>query len=75
VRACGRPVTGPLRGPAVAWALHVPRRRIAFDAAAGGVVLRSRIRTTASIQPPVAAGMPVVARSARWEVRSPCGVP
>jgi hypothetical protein len=73
--ACGRPVTGPLRGPALAWALHVPKRRVAFDAAAGGVVFRSRIRTTASVQPPVPDDMPVVARSARWEVRSPCAAP
>ncbi|HEX2105815.1 MAG TPA: hypothetical protein VHF51_19335 [Solirubrobacteraceae bacterium] len=72
VLACGRPVTGPLRGPALAWALHVPKRRVAFEAAAGGVVFRSRIRTTASVQPPVPDGMPVIARSARWEVRAPC---
>jgi hypothetical protein len=73
VLACGRPVVGRYRGPALAWALRVPKRRIAFDAASGRTVFRSRIRSGAALQPAVPAAMPVVARSARWEVRSPCG--
>jgi hypothetical protein len=72
VLACGRPVVGRYRGPALAWALHVPKRRVAFTAAHGGMVFRSRIRSGATLQPEAAAGAPVVARSARWEVRSPC---
>ncbi len=73
VLACGRPVVGRYRGPALAWALRVPKRRVAFDAGAGGTVFRSRIRSGAGLRPAVPAGTPVVARSARWEVRSPCG--
>jgi hypothetical protein len=72
VLACGRPVVGRYRGPALAWALHVPKRRVAFDATRGGVVFRSRIRSGGLLQPAVPARTPVVARSTRWEVRSPC---
>ncbi|MEA2290976.1 MAG: hypothetical protein QOD55_2973 [Solirubrobacteraceae bacterium] len=73
VLGCGRPVVGPYRGPALAWALHVPKRRIAFDPAAGGMVFRSRVRPQAAVQPPAPARSAVVARAARWEVRAPAG--
>jgi hypothetical protein len=69
--ACGRPVTGHYRGTAVAWALGVPKRVVAFDPALGGAILRSRVRSGASVQPPAPPGAVVVARSARWEVRAP----
>jgi len=68
VLACGTPVTGRYRGPAVAYALRVPKRVVAFDPAAGGVVLRSRIRRAAPVRPRAPAGARVLARSARWEL-------
>jgi hypothetical protein len=73
VLACGRPVVGRLRGPATAWALRIHRRDVAFAPAAGGVVLRSRIRPGVAVQPPPPPGGAVVARSARWELRRPAG--
>ena len=72
--ACGRPVVGRLRGPALAYALHVHKQRVAFDPALGGPVFRSRIRPGAAVQPAVPAGLPVLGRSARWEVRGTCEV-
>jgi hypothetical protein len=72
--ACGRPVVGRLRGPALAYALHVHKQRVAFDRVLGGPVFRSRIRPGATVQPDVAAGLPVLGRSARWEVRGTCGI-
>jgi hypothetical protein len=68
VLACGAPVTGRYRGPAVAYALRVPKRAVRFDADAGGVLLRSRIRRSAPVRPPAPAGARVLARSARWEL-------
>ncbi len=70
--ACGRPVVGRLRGPALAYALGVHKRRVAFDPALGGPVFRSRIRAGASVQPEVPVSLPVLGRSARWEVRGAC---
>jgi hypothetical protein len=72
---CGRPVVGRLRGPALAWALRVHKQRVAFDPALGGAVFRSRIRTGAPVAPAVPPGMPVLGRSARWEVRGVCTIP
>lgn len=71
VLACGAPVTGRYRGPAVAYALQVPKRAVHFDPAAGGVVLRSRIRRAAPVRPAAPAGARVLARSARWELAAP----
>ncbi len=71
VLACGPPVTGRYRGPAVAYALGVPKRVVRFDPAAGGVLLRSRIRRAAPVRPAAPAGARVLARSARWEVTAP----
>lgn len=42
VLACGRPVTGRFRGPAVAWALRVPRRVVQTPTGRGGAVLTAR---------------------------------
>lgn len=58
VLRCGRPVTGPLRGPLVAWHLRVPKQRVAFDprAAGTGAVLRSRLLPGAPVEPPPDAG-------------------
>jgi hypothetical protein len=71
VLACGPPVTGRYRGPAVAYALRVPKRVVRFDPAAGGVLLRSRIRRAAPVRPAAPAGARVLARSARWELAAP----
>ena len=69
VLACGRPVTGPYRGPGVAWALHVHKRVVTFDPALGGAVLRSRIRPGTAVEPAAPPGSHVAGRSERWEVR------
>lgn len=70
ILACAAtPVTGPYRGPAVAWALRVHKRQVRFGPSPRAVVLRSRIRPGRAIQPPAAG--PLIARSARWEVRAP----
>lgn len=68
VLACGRPVTGRYRGPAVAWALGVPKRVVQTPTGVGGAVLRSRIRRTASVEPPPAPGARLLAVSGRWRV-------
>lgn len=65
IRALGRPATGRFRGPAVAYVLKVPKARV-LAPGRGAVVLRSRIRRGATVQPP-ASGR-VLARSARWEI-------
>jgi hypothetical protein len=69
VLARGRPVTGRLRGPGVAYALEVRKRDVGFDPAQAGVLLRSRIRSGQPVMPPAPAARPVLARSARWELR------
>ncbi len=53
VLACGRPVIGAYRGPLLAWTLHVPKERVAFVAARGGMVFRSRLREDAPVAPPM----------------------
>ncbi len=68
VLACGAPVTGRYRGPAVAYALGVPKRAVRFDPAEGGVLLRSRIRRAAPVRPAAPPGARVIARSVRWEL-------
>jgi len=65
---CGRPVTGRYRGPAVAWALGVPRRTVQTPTGAGGAVLRSRIRPTARVEPAVRPGARLLATSERWRI-------
>ena len=70
--ACGRPVVGRLRGPALAYALGVHKRRVAFDPALGGPVFRSRIRAGRPCSPRSPRRCPCSARSARWEVRGAC---
>lgn len=70
--ACGRPATGRYRGPVVAWALRVPKRTVATPSARGDVVLRSRIRRTASIQPAPLAGGRALGRSTRWLIEGRC---
>ncbi|HYF28157.1 MAG TPA: hypothetical protein VD931_20600 [Baekduia sp.] len=67
VLACGPPVTGRYRGTGVAYALRVEKRRVRF--AGDGAVLRSRIRSRLTVQPPVPPRARVLARSARWELR------
>jgi len=68
VLACGRPVTGRYRGPAVAWALEVPKRVVQTPRGAGGAVLRSRIRRTARVEPAPRPGARLLARSGRWRI-------
>jgi len=72
VLACGRPVTGRYRGPAVAWALKVPRRVVRSPAGVGGAALRSRIRRVAALQPPPPAGGRLMGASRRWRIEGRC---
>ncbi len=70
--ACGRPVTGRYRGPAVAWALGVHKREVAFDPALAGALLRSRVRRGATVQPALPPASRVMGRSRRWQVAVRC---
>jgi hypothetical protein len=70
--ACGRPVTGRYRGPAVAWALRVHKREVGFDPALAGAVLRSRVRRGAAVQPARPPAARVTGRSLRWQVAVRC---
>jgi hypothetical protein len=70
--ACGRPVTGRYRGPAVAWALRVHKREVAFDPALAGAVLRSRVHRGAAVQPARPPAARVTGRSLRWQVAVRC---
>lgn len=70
--ACGPPVTGRFRGTGVAYALRVEKRRVLFDPARAGVVLRSSIRTGVAVQPPAPPGAVVLGASARWELLGRC---
>jgi hypothetical protein len=70
--ACGRPVTGRYRGPAVAWTLRVHKREVAFDPALAGAVLRSRVRRGAAVQPASPPAARVAGRSRRWQVAVRC---
>jgi len=72
VLGCGTPVTGRYRGPAVAWALRVPRRTIKTPAGMGGAVLRSRIRRAGALQPAAPASGRVLGRSRRWLIQGAC---
>jgi hypothetical protein len=68
VLACGRPVTGRFRGPAVAWALGVSKRVVQTPTGAGGAVLRSRLRRSARVEPAAPPGARLLATSERWRV-------
>lgn len=72
VLECGRPVVGPYRGTALAWALRVPKRAVGFDLTPGAIVFRSRLRPEASVQPGELPGGVVLARTSRWEVVGSC---
>lgn len=70
--ACGRPVVGRFRGPLAAWTLGVARRRIEAPAGTGPVVLRSRVRPGARLEPPAPAGARLLGRSERWRIEGRC---
>jgi len=72
VLACGRPVTGRYRGPAVAWALGVPRRAVQTPTGIGGAVLRSRIRSGGVVDPRLPAGARLMGESRRWAIHGRC---
>ena len=65
-------MTGRYRGPAVAWALGVHKREVAFDPALAGAVLRSRVRRGAAVQPALPPASRVAGRSRRWQVAVRC---
>ena len=68
VLGCGAPVVGRYRGPMVAWALGLPRRRVQTPGGTGTLLLRSRIRRGAALLPPAPPGVRVLARSTRWVI-------
>ncbi len=73
VLRCGRPYTGPLRGPAVAWHLRVAKSRVGFAPRAPGVAFVSRLPGRRAAEPAVAAGFAPVARHGGWNVVRACG--
>jgi len=73
VLACGRPVVGPLRGPLLAYALAVAKRRVAFDPGAPGVVFVSRLSHERRPAPRVPPGHVTLARAGSWRVLARCG--
>jgi hypothetical protein len=70
--ACGRPYVGGSRGPLLAYALEVEKRRVGFDARAPGVVFRSRSDPGAPVEPAVPDGFHPVARAGGWIVLTSC---
>jgi hypothetical protein len=76
VLACGRPYVGRLRGPLMAYRLHVHKRSIEPDERprAPGVVFRSALADGEPLTPGVPNGFAMVARSGAWEVWRACRV-
>jgi hypothetical protein len=76
VLACGRPYVGRLRGPLMAYRLHVHKRWVEPDERprAPGVVFRSALADGEPLTPGVPNGFAMVARSGVWEVWGACRV-
>jgi hypothetical protein len=74
VLACGTPYVGPLRGPLMAYTLHVTKRTVEPDAPPHppGVVFTARL--TRASAPAPRAGPPFAALTTRgeWQVRAAC---
>ena len=71
---CGRPYVGRYRGPLLAYALQVEKRRVEADAVPdrGGVVFRSRTDADAAPAPAAPSHFRPVVSSGRWTVLSTC---
>jgi hypothetical protein len=76
VLRCGRPYVGPLRGPLMAYRLHVAKRRVEPDdpPRGAGVVFRSARSPGGPVAPDAPPAFRRVARAGAWEIRSTCPV-
>jgi hypothetical protein len=74
VLACGRPYVGPLRGPLMAYRLHVEKRAVEPDdpPRAPGVVFRSALSVSTAPAPAVSAPFAEIAHVGPWRVLSSC---
>jgi hypothetical protein len=72
VLACGRPYVGPLRGPLLAYALDVEKRRVGFAPRTTGVVFASRRTPASPVEPAAPATFRPVARNPSWTLRIRC---
>jgi hypothetical protein len=74
VRACGTPYVGPLRGPLMAYHLHVPKRAVEPDALPRppGVVFRARLTAASAPAPTAAAPFRPAGHAGEWEVLAAC---
>jgi aspartate oxidase len=73
LRACGTVRTAAATRGLVAWRLGVALRDIDEAPVRPGVLLRSRPRDGAPLEPPAPRGFVGAARSSRWEIRTACG--
>jgi hypothetical protein len=69
---CGRPYVGRYRGPLLAYALGVEKRRVGFDPRDRGVVFRSLTDADTAPAPTAPAHYRAVATEGRWTVLSTC---
>jgi hypothetical protein len=75
VLRCGTPYVGPLRGPLMAYRLHVHKAAVEPDLPPRppGVLFRSPLGEGAPVTPARPPAFARVARTARWEVGATCG--
>jgi hypothetical protein len=72
--ACGRPYVGHRRGPMLAYALRVEKKRVAFEPRTPGVVFRSRLTGDARVEPALpASGYRRSVSLGGWEIHRACG--
>jgi len=69
--ACGRPYVGHLRGPLLAYHLHVHKRLVGFEPAPPGVVFRSRLHPGSAWEP-ATTGFERYRSADRWELWVRC---
>jgi hypothetical protein len=76
VLRCGTPYVGTLRGPLLAYRLHVAKAAVEPDAAprAPGTVFRSALAAGAAPGPDAPAAFAPIARTPLWDVRGACGL-
>jgi hypothetical protein len=74
VLACGRPYVGRLRGPLMAYRLHVAKRVVEPDdpPRAPGVVFRSRLTADSAPAPGTSADFSEIAHAGSWRVLAAC---
>jgi hypothetical protein len=72
VLRCGRPYVGQFRGPLLAYALDVEKRRVGFDPRDRGVVFRSRTDRDPAPAPASPSYFRTVVEAGRWTVLATC---